>query len=417
MRVGIVTQAYYPRYGGITENVHHTALELRRRGHEVTIITSRFPEHRETDREPGVERVGRNLVVPFNRAFVDVTLGLTLRRQLRRLLRAYDFDVLHTHCPNAPTLPLFAVQEATCAQVGTFHTVAGRGFLQDRFRHYLARTVSRLDARIAVSRTAEISTQLYYPGHYHVIPNGVDVDRFQPRLEPFPAWRDPRRVNLLFVGRLDPRKGLQYLLAAMPEVVERTRGCARLLIVGDSCLRSWFESQVPAGTREFVHFVGRVSGADLPRWYATSDIFVSPASSHESFGIVLLEAMAAGRAVVASDLPGYRSVVTPFEDAVVFEPGNVPALAHAISALVSDPARRAALAERGRARALAFAWPRVTGQIETLYREVLGQRSQFAPSAGAGAVPWGRARSSASSASAVGNGGRPCAALHQGAPR
>ena len=369
MRIGIVSQAYYPRYGGITEHVHHTALELRRRGHDVTIITSRFRDGPENPPAPGVERIGYNLLVPFNRAFVDLTVGLRLRHQLRRVFRDHDFEVLHTHCPNAPTLPILAVQEAGCAQVGTFHATTGRNRLHDVARPYLAKTVSRLDARIAVSWTAEASARRDYPGHYHVIPNGVDVERFHPGAEPFEQWTDPSRVNLLFVGRLDPRKGLQFLLGAMPTVVEQTRGRARLLVVGDSYLRARFEAQVPAATRRFVHFVGHVASADLPRWYATADVFVSPASGHESFGIVLLEAMAAGRAVIASDIPGYRSVVNPDQDAVVFEPGNVAELARALVGLANDPARRAVLAERGRARALEFAWPRVTEQIEALYRK------------------------------------------------
>jgi phosphatidylinositol alpha-mannosyltransferase len=376
MRVGIVSQAYYPRYGGITEHVHHLAVELRRSGHEVTIITSHFRDNPEANPSPGVERVGYNLLVPFNRAFVDLTVGLTLRQQLRRLFRAYDFELLHTHCPNAPSLPILAVQESRCLQVGTFHAMTGRSLLQDVFKRYLSNTVSRLHARIAVSRSAEAATKLYYPGDYHVIPNGVDVERFNPRLEPLEEWSNPGHVNILFVGRLDPRKGLQYLLGAMPEVVKRTRGRARLLIVGDSYLRSWFEAQVPAATRESVHFIGHVASADLPRWYATSDIFVSPASGNESFGIVLLEAMATGRVVVASDIPGYRSVVNPGENGVVFEPGNVPALARTLVALVDDPARRAALSARGRARALEFAWPSVTKQVEALYRKVLGWRSE-----------------------------------------
>ena len=375
MRIGIVSQAYYPRYGGITEHVHHTAVELRRRGHDVTIITSRFRESAEAEHSLGVERVGHNLLVPFNRAFVDLTVGLSLRQELRRLFRAYDFEVLHTHCPNAPTLPLFAVQEASCAQVGTFHSVGGRGFLQDTFQRYVANTVNRLDARIAVSTTAEDSIKHYCPGEYHVIPNGVDVERFHPGVEPFEAWRDPRRVNILFVGRLDPRKGLQFLIGAMPEVVKRTRGRARLLIVGDSYLRPRFEAMVPSATREFVHFVGHVPSAELPRWYATGDIFVSPATGNESFGIVLVEAMATGRAVVASDIPGYRSVVKPGVDSMVFEPGNGPALARTLAALVEDPAHRAALGTRGRSRALEFAWPKVTQRIEALYFTVLGQPS------------------------------------------
>jgi phosphatidylinositol alpha-mannosyltransferase len=375
MRIGIVSQSYYPRYGGVTEHVHNSAVELRRRGHEVTIITGRYRGARQSDRAAGVERIGHNIIVPVNRAFVDLTVGFDLRRQMRRLLLAYDFDVLHIHCPQAPTLPLIATQESRGVTVGTFHTTSGRSVLHDAVHGYLARRVGRLDARIAVSKTAEASSRLYYPGDYRVIPNGVDVTRFHPDRQPFERWRDPSRVNLLFVGRLDPRKGLQYLLAAMPEVVARTRGRARLLIVGDSCLRGRFAAQVAPAAREHVHFLGHVPGADLPRWYATADIFVSPASGNESFGIVLIEAMAAGRPVVATDIPGYLSVIHPGEDAEAFPRGDTATLARLLVALIEDPARRARLAQRGRARALEFAWPRVTDQIESVYREVLGRRA------------------------------------------
>jgi phosphatidylinositol alpha-mannosyltransferase len=375
VRIGIVSQSYYPRYGGVTEHVHNSAVELRRRGHEVTIITGRFRDARKGDRPAGIERIGHNVVVPMNRAFVDLTVGFGLRRQMRRLLRRHRFDVLHVHCPNAPTLPLIAIQESRGVTVGTFHSTAGRSLLQDAFHSHLARIVARLDARIAVSKTAEASSRLYYPGDYRVIPNGVDVDRFHPDRQPFERWRDPSRVNLLFVGRLDPRKGLQYLLAAMPEVVERTHGRARLLIVGDSCLRGRFAAQIAPATRPHVHFLGHVPGDDLPRWYATADIFVSPASSNESFGIVLIEAMASGRPVVATDIPGYRSVIHPGDDAEAFPPGDTASLARVLVGLIEDPVRRARLAQRGRVRALEFAWPRVTDQIERVYREVLGRRA------------------------------------------
>src|SRR6185436_4819320 len=128
------------------------------------------------------------------------------------------------------------------------------------------------------------------------------------------------------------------------------------------------ESMVPSSVREHVHFMGHVPSADLPRWYATGDIFVTPATSHESFGIVLAEAMAAGRAVVASDIPGYRTVVHPGENGVVFPPGDVPALAQTLAALVNDPDRRRVLGERGRTASLEYAWPHVTDRIEEVYR-------------------------------------------------
>lgn len=380
MKIGIVSQSYYPRYGGVTEHVHHTALELRKRGHEVTIITSRFRSG-ESNTVAGLERVGTNLMIPYNRAFVDFTVGMNLRAELKAVFRRHEFDLLHTHCPTSPSLPVIAIQTATCRQVATFHTTAPRSFLQDTFQGYLRRVVEKLDARIAVSPTAEESAAMYYPGRYHVIPNGVDVDRFHPQVAPYEEWRDPEKVNLLFVGRLDPRKGVDLLIQSMPEVVRRTGGRARLLIVGDSYLRSRFEASVSLAARDHVHFLGHVSGKDLPRWYATGDIFVSPASGNESFGIVLIEAMAANRVVVASDIPGYRSVVTPEVNGVVFPPGNLEALTETLVRLVEDPERRGLIAGRGRNRALEFAWPRVTDRIESVYRSVLARRGAVQPAA------------------------------------
>jgi phosphatidylinositol alpha-mannosyltransferase len=373
VKIGIVSQSYYPRYGGVTEHVHHTAIELRRRGHQVTIITSHFRRGESTS-DPEVERIGYNLLIPFNGAFVDLAVGIRLRSQLRGLLRRHSFDILHTHAPLVPTLPLIAVETAECPQVGTFHTTSGPSRLVEAFLGPLTARMKRLDARIAVSETARDFAAQYFPGEYLVIPNGVDTERFHPSVEPFPEWRDPDRVNVLFVGRLDPRKGVQVLLDAMPEVLARTRGRARLLVVGDSYLRGRFEASVAPAARTHVHFLGHVPSHDLPRWYATGDIFVSPALGHESFGIVLAEAMASGCAVVASDIPGYRSVVQPGVNGVVSPPGDVPALAEAITALVEDPERRAALAQRGRARALEFAWPHVTDRIEAVYRDVLARR-------------------------------------------
>jgi len=373
VKIGIVSQSYYPRYGGVTEHVHHTAIELRRRGHQVTIITSHF-RRGEAPSGPEVERIGYNLLIPFNGAFVDLAVGIRLRSQLRSLLRRHAFDILHTHAPLVPTLPLIAIETAECPQVGTFHTTSGPSRMVELFRGTLAARMKRLDARIAVSETARDFAAQYFPGEYFVIPNGVDTERFHPSVEPFPEWRDPDRVNVLFVGRLDPRKGVQVLLDTLPEVITRTHGRARLLIVGDSYLRGRFEASVAPAMRAHVHFLGHVPSHDLPRWYATGDIFVSPALGHESFGIVLAEAMASGRAVVASDIPGYRSVVQPGVNGVVSPPGDVPALAAAIAALVEDPERRAALAQRGRVRALEFAWPHITDRIEAVYRDVLAHR-------------------------------------------
>ena len=374
MRIGIVSQSYYPRYGGVTEHVHALAHELRRRGHEVTILTSFF-RRGEKGFTDGVLRIGWNILVPFNRAFVDFAIGISLKGRLKRAIRDLDLDIVHVHCPTAPTLPIFAVQVSDRPTVGTFHSTGGRTAIQDLFKPMVVGAMARLDGRIAVSTTARATAEIYHPGPYEVIPNGVDVERFHPLVPPFPAWRDPAFTNILFVGRLDPRKGVQHLIAAMPEVVERTDGRARLLVVGDSYLRPQIMAGVASSVREHVHFLGHVPSADLPRWYATGDLFCSPATGNESFGIVLVEAMAAGRAVVCSDIPGYRTVVTPNRDAAVFPPGDVPALARTLSQLVEDPERRGRLAEEGRRRALEFAWPSVVDRIEAVYREAAGRRA------------------------------------------
>jgi phosphatidylinositol alpha-mannosyltransferase len=367
VKIGIVTQSYYPRFGGVTEHVHHTAKELVRRGHDVTVITSHFRGEGPADLP--VERIGHNLLIPFNRAFVDFTIGWNLEKQLRALFLRHRFDVIHTHCPAAPSLPLLAVAAAECPQVGTFH-MTGRNRLQEVFREPLARRMNRLNARIAVSPTALECAEHYFGGEYVQIPNGVDVARFDPANEPFETWRSADRVNVLFVGRLDPRKGVELLIAAVPEIVRRTGGRARVIVVGDSYLRSRLEASVPAEVRADISFVGAASAADLPRWFATADVFVSPATGNESFGIVLLEAMASGCPIVCSDIPGYRAAVDT--NAVFHAPGDVDALATAVAGLVLDERRRAELAVAGRKRALEFAWPNVTERIEAVYRTVLG---------------------------------------------
>jgi phosphatidylinositol alpha-mannosyltransferase len=221
-----------------------------------------------------------------------------------------------------------------------------------------------------VSPTALECAEHYFGGDYVNIPNGVDVARFHPDNEPFPESRSNDRVNVLFVGRLDPRKGVDLLIGAVPEVVRQTGGRARFIVVGDSYLRSRYEASVAADMRQHVTFVGAASAADLPRWFATADVFVSPATGNESFGIVLLEAMASGCPIVCSDIPGYRAAVD--SNAVFHPPRDTGALADAVASLVLDERRRDAHAVAGRKRALEFAWPNVTERIESVYRTVLG---------------------------------------------
>jgi phosphatidylinositol alpha-mannosyltransferase len=374
VKIGIVTHSYYPRPGGVTEVAHFSAKELRRLGHDVTIITTRC-DGLERD-EPGVVRIGRNVLVPVNGAWVNMTVGARLRGALRRIFERERFDVIHTHCPLVPTLPLLTLETVPDGQkvVGTFHAAAESNLFYALFRKYLDKRARRLDRRIAVSEASRAFANTYFPGDYEIVPNGIDCARFRPDVAPFPQYRDGR-INVLFVGRMDPRKGVPYLCKAMPLAAKELEGNVRFMIVGEKGLRAGLCPR-PADLRgATIEWIGRVSPEDLPRYYATADIFCSPATGRESFGIVLLEAMASGVAIAASDIPGYRTIVNPGREGILVPPRDPAALARAIVSLARDEGMRRRLGEAGRKQALRYDWPVVARRLESVYRIALGEES------------------------------------------
>jgi phosphatidylinositol alpha-mannosyltransferase len=372
VKIGIVSQAYYPTYGGVTEHVHYTSHFLKQFGHEVKIITGRMPTNGGDEKEfPGVVRIGRSILIPSNGSFSNFTVGRKLSEKLRGFLLSESFDFLHVHDPLAPTLPLFANMNATCPVVGTFHSSAKRNRGYQLFRHFLRKHHENLAGRIAVSEPARELVAKYFAGEYVIIPNGVDTDRFHPENEPLPEFLDGK-INLLFVGRLDPRKGLGNLIEAMPTIYKELGGEVRLIIVGGGYLRRILENEVDESIRPHVRFVGRVSRELLPRYYATCDIFCSPATRNESFGIVLLEAMSSGKPIVACDIPGYRTVVTDSREGLLVRPKDPGSLVEAVVRLARDGAERAAMGELGRKKALSYSWEEITRRIESYYFEVTG---------------------------------------------
>src|SRR3990170_435693 len=232
----------------------------------------------------------------------------------------------------------------------------------------LKRFAKRLHRRIAVSAAARHFIQRYFPGEYKVIPNGVDLKQFEGA-PPFARWRDGI-PNPLFLGRFESRKGLMYLLRAYYHLRLEGLGC-RLLVVGSGPqlgeARRYIESRRLGG----VELLGRLSEHDKARAFATADIYASPATGQESFGIVLLEAMASGVPVVCSDIHGYKGVVRRNEQAILVPPRDVEALAAALGTLVRDPLLRARMGEAGRRRAAQFGWEAITAKVEEYYRFVV----------------------------------------------
>jgi phosphatidylinositol alpha-mannosyltransferase len=369
MRLAIVSQPYYPLLGGVTEHVWHLGTELQQRGHDVTVITGGVP-HPE-DRGLRVLRTGKQIPLTINGANLHVTVAWKLGRWLQQAEQRERFDLVHIHSPLDPILPLVAAKTMRTPKVGTFHTFRENNTLWEAFPGVFRDAAEKLDASIAVSHSADGLVKKYFPNlHSQIIPNGVNTKHFRPDVEPMPLRQDPSEVVILFVGRMDPRKGAKYLFAALP-YLEQALPKYRVVVVGTSWMKKYYDAHIPLTLRHRVQFTGYASPEDLPRYYRGADIYTSPATGGESFGIVLLEAMACGTPIVASDIDGYRWVVNPGHEGLLVPPRSPRHLAEALISLAKDPARRQQMGQAGRERAMQFDWARVTDQVEAVYRQVL----------------------------------------------
>jgi phosphatidylinositol alpha-mannosyltransferase len=399
VKIGLVSPYDWAYPGGVKSHIMHLAAELRALGHTVRILT---PATGKTSRqvEYGVYKVAWAAPLPVNGSVARVSLAPDLNGHIGDLLMRERFDVVHLHEPLASVLPLTVLHSARrsgAVVVGTFHAAVPRSLTASPpewayasakpfLRHYFR----KLDGRIAVSKAALAFIERFFPGDYRIIPNGVDVARFRDAA-PRPELRDGR-PNILFVGRAEKRKGLKHLLRAVP-LIREYHPSARFIIVSDGPLRAGYQRLVDKAGWQDVLFAGRVSDEDLPSYYASADVFVSPSTGGESQGIVLLEALAAGVPIVASDIAGHRTVITNGVDGVLIPPADHEQLAWAICHLLNEPKEIERLRMKARERAEAFSWPRVAGMIEHYYRELTPARRRrtvsqpLAPSAAEMAVP------------------------------
>src|SRR5215471_17536045 len=339
MKLALVSPYDFAYPGGVTEHVSHLAEQFLARGHQVHIVAPSSGDETEpiASVDAPVHRIGRVVSIPANGSVARITLSLRSYLQAKRLLAEEQFDLIHLHEPMMPALPLTVLRHSGTTNVGTFHAYRntpltyfyGKPILQPFFR--------KLHGHIAVSTAARNFVGEYFPSDYRIIPNGIDFPRFSTRAAPLEELSDPR-PTVLFVGRLEKRKGLRYLLRAWPMVLERVPD-ARLVVVGRGRpLEGYKRFAARQGwTPSDVFFAGYVSAEDLPRYYQACDIFCAPNTGQESFGIVLLEAMAAGAPIVASDIPGYRDVVTNGQEGLLVEPQKPAALADAVCRLLANP--------------------------------------------------------------------------------
>jgi phosphatidylinositol alpha-mannosyltransferase len=376
MRIALVSPYDFPYPGGVTKHITNLAESFRRQGHQVSIIA---PSSQAAEiMPPDVIRISSFVVpVPYSGSVARISFSPCLARRVRALLRRETFDVVHLHEPTTPTLP-WAVSWQTrklspqTALVGTFHAYRESPSFPYNYAHPIfCRIVNRLDERIAVSPIARNYISSYFPGSYRVIPNGVDVALFgNPALSPLSDFADG--LNILFVGRLEPRKGFRYLVQAYA-LVKMALPQARLLVVGPYSAedRLPFERELRRLDLGDVHFIGYVPDQELARYYRSSQVLCAPSTGFESFGMVLLEAMAAGTPIVASDIEGYRSVVTHRAEGLLVPPRDTTALAETLIYMLQRPNLRRAMGNRGQATASRYTWDCVANRILECYYEVL----------------------------------------------
>ncbi len=389
MKIGLVTPYIYPLPGGVNAHVQELYENLVGRGHDVRIISSTHGPQRSS--EGDIIRLGYGWSVPTNGSVGTLTVSHRYGQLVQEMLDRERFDLIHYHEPFVPFLSLQVLRHSNAVNVATFHAYSGWSPSYEFGGRMMARFARRLHGRIAVSAAARHFINRYFPGEYKVIPNGVDLRDFQG-VQPFARWRDGT-PNILFIGRFESRKGLMYLLKAY-RTLRRDGHEARLLLVGIGPQERDARRYIATRRLQGVEFLGRVSNADKARAFATADVFVSPATGQESFGIVLLEAMAAGRAIVCSDIHGYKGVVRRGEQALLVPPKDSDALAGAIGQLLRDPALRTRMGDSGRERAVQFSWPSVTAKVDDYYGFVIRRlASQGALPAGfRAAVPAAPAR-------------------------
>ena len=381
MKIGIVVPFSWSFWGAVVEHAESQAAALEDLGHEVRLIMGNDPPGQFTrvlhprvgrhgDAPANVIPVGRSVIVPANGSLPNLVLSPRTFGRIRRALERERFDVLHLHEPMAPAICTATLVLARTPVVATFHASGELGWM--RYGTPLwGFLIDRVDRRIAVSERARASQQRWLPGEYEVIPNGV--------LLPIDAPAGEREHRIVFIGRHEPRKGLQVLLRAWPEI--RRRSGLRLTVAGADPLAVRLLLARAGVPDEGIDVFGFLSQAELTETLLRTKALVAPSLGQESFGMVLTRAFACALPVVASDIPGYREVVAP-ETAVAVPPADSNALVDAVCELVADEPRRQRMGEAARVVALErYAWPTIARRLEAIYEGVTGIRGSEARAA------------------------------------
>lgn len=370
MKIALVCPYDYSFPGGVANHMSHLDEHLTRMGHEVKILApcSKHVEGAE------VIPLGKPVPIPTSGSIARIGFAFLSSFRVKAILKKEKFDIIHIHEPLTPMVPLVVLSMSQAVNVGTFHAYHDNARGYGLSKPLLNKWFHKLHGKIAVSKPAMDFVSKHFPGDYSIIPNGVDTSHFCPEVTPLKDFRDGK-LNILFVGRLEKRKGLNYLLKAYRLIKTEMPG-TRLIVVGPGTrLRRGYQRMVKKQGLEDVVFTGGVPYAELPRYYQSADVFCSPATGGESFGIVLLEAMSVGKPIVASDIEGYNELVTSGIHGLLVPSRDENALAQALLTLLRDKSRCQQMGEQGRLKAQAYDWKTISRRIVSYYEEVLARHS------------------------------------------
>jgi phosphatidylinositol alpha-mannosyltransferase len=369
MRIGIACPYSWDVPGGVQQHIRDLAEALIDQGHEVSVIS---PADDDRPLPPYVVPAGKAVPVPYNGSVARLAFGPLSVNRVRRWLRDGNFDVLHVHEPAAPSLSLLACWIASGPIVATVHTAMPRSRVLLAAYPVLRSALEKIDGRIAVSEAARTTLVEHIGGDAVLIPNGVATARYL-QASPLDGW--PGEGGAIgFLGRMDePRKGLNILLKAF-EILAPERPGLRLLAAGRGDVAD-IRQRVPAALRDRVVMPGEVNEQEKLRVLRSVDVFCSPNTGGESFGIVTAEAMAAGAPIVASDIEAFRSVLRNGAAGELFAVGDPADLARAAGRLLDDPARRRELSQAALTAVAEYDWSVVAKEVLSVYETVVLGRS------------------------------------------